>query len=123
MEQDHRQWQLHCFVLKLLSYILKPNFFSFLGSHYLQVHGVAMGTCCAPAYANLYLGEWERKIFSDESTSQYLDQASCWFRYIDDILMIWTGTVTSLEKCIEQLNINSYNIKFTFEWNKDNISF
>lgn len=29
---------------------------------YLQIQGIAMGTCCAPSYANLYLGGWERDI-------------------------------------------------------------
>lgn len=60
--------------------------------------------------------------FSNESVSQYLDQAICLFRYIDDVFIIWTGTVTSLEKFI-QLNINSFNPKFTFEWHKNNVSF
>lgn len=47
---------LNAFVLQLLSHILTKNVFSFDGSHFLQVQGVAMSTCCAPSYANLYLG-------------------------------------------------------------------
>lgn len=53
------------FTVSSLEFLRKHNYFSFNGSHYLQVQGVAMGTCCASAYANLYLGEWERLLFSD----------------------------------------------------------
>lgn len=98
------------------------NCFSFLDSNYFQVQGVAMGTFNAPAYVNLYPARWEHKIFSNEMLSQYLDQAIFWFRYIDGILMIWTGTVTSSEQFIQQLNSNGFNLKFTYEWQKDNIS-
>ena len=56
MEIDHREWKFQRLIISFLSFILKHNFFSFHGSYYLQVQGVAMGTCCAPAYANLYLG-------------------------------------------------------------------
>lgn len=53
------------FVLELLDYILKHNVFQFDSSHYPQVQGVAMGTKCAPSYANLYLGGGKRSFFQD----------------------------------------------------------
>lgn len=55
-ERSNRKWVYSEFILKILEYIWTHNIFTFLGSYFLQVQGVAMGTCCAPSYANLYLG-------------------------------------------------------------------
>lgn len=55
--------QYNKLILDLLLFILSNNIFLFGGSHYLQVQGLAMGTKCAPTYANLYLGGWERELF------------------------------------------------------------
>lgn len=55
------------FILMSLDFILHHNIFSLDGRLFLQVQGVAMDTCCAPGYANLYLGELERTIFSEGS--------------------------------------------------------
>ncbi|CAH2324775.1 Hypothetical predicted protein, partial [Pelobates cultripes] len=40
----------------LLKFILTHNFFLFQNKYYHQVQGTAMGTSCAPSYANLHLG-------------------------------------------------------------------
>lgn len=56
MEQPHTQWKFNEFLLRLLYHILTHNWFTFRGSHYLQVQGIAMCTCCAHGQANLYLG-------------------------------------------------------------------
>lgn len=84
-EQTHHCWEYCEFILDLLQFILTHNCLIFKESHFLQVQGVAMGTSCAPTYANLYLGGWQRSIFSGDTLSQYMSQALCWLRYIDDI--------------------------------------
>ena len=54
-----------------------------------------MGTRMAPAYANLFMGEFERKALKD-----YSDQPFFWLRYIDDILMVWTQGEEKLDNFI-----------------------
>ena len=65
--------------------ILTMNNFSFNDNHYLQIHGTAMGTKMAPAYANLFLGYFEANALENAPF-----QPHTWLRYIDDIFMIWT---------------------------------
>lgn len=77
---------LNGFVLQLLSHILTKKLFSFDGSHFLQVQGVAMGTFCAPSYANLYLGGCD--LFSNKEHMDLVFDILCWFRYIDNIFML-----------------------------------
>ncbi|XP_040212985.1 uncharacterized protein LOC120943646 [Rana temporaria] len=122
-EQDHHHWNYIDFVIDLLRFILTRNHFVFKESHFLQVQGVAMGTCCAPGYANLYLGGWERDIFSDEDLSMYTGHVINWLRYIDDIFIIWSGTSSQLYQFIDILNVNERNLKFTFTASSDQVTF
>ena len=41
--------------------ILTMNNFVFNDEQFIQQHGTAMGTRMAPAFANLFMGEFERK--------------------------------------------------------------
>lgn len=72
MEQERKSWPLNEFIVQLLSFILTRNYFIFEDQHFLQSQGVAVGTSCAPSYANLYLGAWEKYIFANESYMLFL---------------------------------------------------
>ena len=48
-------------ITSFLSLILTLNNLTFNGNHYLLVKGCAMGTKCAPSYANLFMGKFEKK--------------------------------------------------------------
>ena len=43
--------------------VLTCNHFKFLGQHYLQMSGTAMGTKMAPSYANVFMGILESKCY------------------------------------------------------------
>lgn len=80
-----------------------------------------MGTHCAPVYANLYLGGWESEIFASDALSAYTDQALCWYRFINDIFIVWTGTPKALT--VDLLNENDYNLKFTLNYQPTKVTF
>ena len=44
-------------ILSLLTLILTLNNFTFNDDNYLQISGCAMGTICAPPYANIFYGK------------------------------------------------------------------
>ena len=46
-----------------------------------------------------------------------------WFRYIDDIFFIWPHGEENLRNFMTEFNLFSDDIKFTYECNKDTISF
>ena len=48
----------------LMRMILTMNNFKFDNNYYIQLHGAAMGTRMAPAYANLFTGDLERKLLA-----------------------------------------------------------
>lgn len=53
-------------ILDLTEFIMKYNYFRFENDFYLQISGTSMGTICAPNYANLFVGFFEKKfVFND----------------------------------------------------------
>ncbi|CAJ0946852.1 unnamed protein product [Ranitomeya imitator] len=108
------------FILELLQFILTHNFFVFKDRPFLQLQGTAMGASCAPSYANLFLGLWERDTVLD--TPGHSSVVS-WLRYIDDIFFIWQGSTSQLDMFLNHLNINSFNIKLTWAFSQNSVNF
>ena len=48
-------------IITFLALILTLNNFVFNSKFYLQIKGCAMGTICAPAYANIFMTEFKQK--------------------------------------------------------------
>lgn len=50
-------------IIRLLELSLTKNDFGFNGRYFLQIKGTAMGKRFAPAYANIYMADWEESVF------------------------------------------------------------
>ena len=73
---------------KMLKLILQENSFEFNGRNYLQVHGVAMGSKMAVAFANIFMAAVENEIIK-ACTAKPLE----WKRYMDDVFSLWDTTI------------------------------
>ena len=80
-------------ILTLLKLILTLNNFVFNSINYLQKKGCAMGTKCAPSYANIFMGWFEEKFIFPLLTNL----SDFYLRFIDDIFLIWNGTKTEFD--------------------------
>ena len=98
-------------ICDLIRMILTMNNFSFNNEHYLQKHGTAMGTRMAPSYANLFMGKFEQQAIDNSSLKPFI-----WWRFIDDIFMIWTHGEEHLKTFIGYLNSIHPSIEFTHEY-------
>ena len=106
-------------ITTFLLLILTLNNFMFSCRSYLQMKGCAMGTICAPSYANIFMDHFERKfIYPFIKTFSLI-----YFRFIDAIFFIWTGSKTDLDKFLNELNAKHPSIKFEYEISKERISF
>ena len=94
------------------------NNFVFNDEHFIQQHGTAMATKMAPAFANLFMGEFERKALVG-----YVYKPFLWLWYIDDILMVWTHGNEKLESFIAYSNSIHPTIKFSRERSTTSIPF
>ena len=102
-------------ITTFLALILTLNNFIFNFKNYLQIKGCAMGTICAPSYANIFMDHFERKfIYPFIKTFSLI-----YLRFIDNMFFIWTGSKTDLEKLLNKLNVKHPSIKFEYEISKE----
>ena len=105
------------FLVKLLRMVLKFNFFQFDSELYLQQIGTAMGTSCAPTYANIKMGTIDKALRNLAlRVNNGLDPFKVFFRFIDDLFLIYTGSVESLDRFLSEINHLHPTLKFTFNF-------
>ena len=105
--------------IKFLHTILTNNNFTFNDQNYIQLKGCAMGTVCAPNYANLFMGIFEEKFIFPKIENKNL----LYLRYIDDIILLWNSTQENLELFIRELNSCRESFKFDYSFSRSKISF
>ena len=115
LSRSHLKIESICDFMRM---ILTMNNFEFDNNYYIQSHGTAMGTRMAPAYANLFMGDLERKLLAQSPLKPFI-----WWRYIDDIFMVWTHGEEKLNEFITHSNSSHNTIKFTNEFSDSSISF
>lgn len=94
-------------VIKLLKLSLECNDFEFNDQWYLQVSGTAMGKKFAPAYANIMMA-----IFEEDVLKRAPKKPLAYYRYLDDIFLIWTHTLEEFTQFFDLLNNHKESIKF-----------
>ena len=94
------------FIMRLLEIVLKHNVFEFNSELFIQLVGTAMGSRPAPSYANIFMAkqidpailELARNI---ENESDPIDLLK---RFLDDIFLVYTGSIESLHMFLSELN-------------------
>ena len=105
-------------ILEFSKLVLNSNHFKFLGKHYLQKSGTAMGTKMTPSYPNLFMG-----VLGDRMINSYAYKALVYLRYIDDIFMIWTEGEENLNGFLSHCNQINKNIQFEKVASKEKVPF
>ena len=105
-------------LLDLLHLNLTNNDFVFDGQIFLQMKGTAMGKRFAPAYASIYLAEWEDTVFEKCRKKPLI-----YLRYLDDIWGIWTYNQTEFETFVSILNNHHPSINIQPTLHKNTINF
>ena len=104
--------------LRLLHLILTRTAFKFNDKFYEQISSTTMGTKCAPIHAILFMDRLEREFLSTRKLIPLV-----WWRYIDDIFMIWQHSHEELNSFLEALNSFHVTIKFTADISETSINF
>jgi len=105
-------------ILVLLNLTLKNNDFEFDEKFYLQVHGTAMGKKCAPSLANLYL-----QYFDLMATTGFRIKPLHYSRFLDDIYLVWSGSVEELDEYNLFLNTIIEDITVTLTNSMQKVNF
>ncbi|TWW80191.1 hypothetical protein D4764_01G0000060 [Takifugu flavidus] len=105
-------------LMRLLEISLTRNDFVFQNKFYLQVKGTAMGKRFAPAYANIYMAEWEEVVFKKCKQLPLI-----YLRYLDDIWGIWTHLRKDFDGFVQITNEHHTSIKVEATPNDTEIDF
>ena len=100
-----------------LAIILALNNFIVNSKFHLQIKGCAMGTNCAPSYANIFMSEFEGKYIYPPIKNKSV----IYLRYVDDIFMVWIKSESELRKFMNEINQKHQSIKFDLKFSKENI--
>ena len=106
-------------LLRLAELVLTLNCFSFAGSYYKQINGVAMGTKMGPSYANLFVGYIEHKFFHQYNGPKP-ELHRC---YIDDCVGATSSTREELSQFITAVNLYHPALKYTWEISDSSLAF
>ena len=106
-------------IVTLMSLILTLNNFVFNDKNYLQIKGCAMGTICAPPFANIFMGRFEETFIYPNIQNLCI----LYLRYIDDLFLIWTGTKEQFKDFVMNLNSQHPSIKFSYQISDKSIDF
>ena len=98
--------------------ILKENSFKFNDKHYLQTHGIVMGTKMAVAFAVIFMAHIEKQLLIASPQKPIF-----WKRFIDDIFSVWTLPVKEINNFVDFANSFHATIKFTHEMSSEKIVF
>ena len=96
------------FIMRLLKLILDYSVFEFDQKLYQQLFGTSMGTKPAPPYANVFMArKIDFKIL--EILQKYQENGviskKYMKRFLDDIFLIFKGTIANLHKFFEEINM------------------
>ena len=105
-------------LVELTECVLKNNYFEHNSRVFRQLKGTAIGTKMAPSYSILFMGELEENILEKCELKPFI-----WWRYIDDIFMIWEHGEEKLKEFLSFLNNCHPSIKFTYEYSYEKINF
>ena len=106
-------------ILKFLSLVLNLNNFTFNDQNILQIKGCSMGSKCSCTYADLFMGKLEK----DKIYPLIHGKHECYYRFRDDIFLIWTGGLIALNEFLERVNQLHNSIKFESKYSKEQIDF
>lgn len=98
-------------IMDLLAFVMNNSYLSYCGQIYMQIDGTAMGTQCAPIYANIVVFQLERSVVREFQ----LDRGSLdlYRRFLDDIFCYITPG-REAEEFQQRINQLHPRLKFEF---------
>jgi hypothetical protein len=94
---------------------MEQNYFQFDQKHYKQIEGLAMGAPTSAILAETFIQHMEHTyIYPILKTQQII----AYYRYVDDILILYNKNKTNIEKTLNDFNNIQPSIKFTIEKEK-----
>ena len=105
-------------IRELMRLILKENSFKFNEKHFVQTHGIAMGTKMAVAFSVIFMADLEKRLITASPVKRFV-----WKRFIDDIFSLWNVPMEEVSIFVNFANSFHPTIKFTCEMSSERAVF
>ena len=105
-------------IIQLLHINVNNTFFTFGDITFKQIKGTAMGAPFSPTMANIYMSVTIKKFLLTQKKPPHFLK-----RYIDDIIMVWTGDTKELNTFLTDLNRFNANLSFSHQHSMTSIDF
>ena len=105
-------------LIELAELVLKSNYFEFNDRFKKQKEGTTIGTKFGASYAIIFMVALEEEILESLIKKLWL-----WWRYIDDIFMIWHHGKNEPKQFTEKLNKFYPTINFTRDYSRERVHF
>ena len=106
-------------IINFLSLVLNLNNFTLNDENILQIKVRSMGSKCSCSYANLFMGKFE----NDRIFPLITNKCLCYYRFVDDIFMMWTGSEKELKYFFTRVNSDHATITFECKYSNKEINF
>ena len=103
---------------QMARFIFENNFLEYNDKVFRQKNGIAMGTNCAVSIANLYLA-----VLLDPLFLKHNYYIKLFRRYIDDIFLLWRGSLRMLLAFVDTINKSIDGIHLTINYSKEKVEF
>ena len=103
-------------ILTITRLIVTQNYFWFKGNTYVQKKGLAMGAPTSSIFSEIYLRYMENTLIYDVLQKTRIEG---YFRYVDDILIVYNENLTDINEIYNRFNSISPNLNFTLELEQD----
>lgn len=101
-----------------IEHVLGGTLLRFNNKYYRQCKGTAIGASVSVAVAEIFV-----HVSIEKKRKKLQKQPVIFYRYIDDIFGIFTGTEEELKEYHEELNNFHPDLKFTLEWSREKLPF
>jgi len=106
-------------IMNILQTITGQNYFQFNNKYYKQTNGLPMGNPLSGTLAEVFINHLEQNYIFHES-NKLRHNITYWYRYVDDILMLFKGTQRQLMNLHNYINKIHGNLEFTIEVENNN---
>ena len=98
--------------------LLEEITFKFNNRHFVQTHGIAMGTKIAVTFSIIYMAVFEERLLKASPHKPLV-----WKRFIDDTFSLWVTPTAAVTNFVNFANSFHPTIKFTCEMSPGNAVF
>ena len=105
-------------VIRLLQINVNNNYFQFATFLFQQITGTAMGAAFSPTIANIFMSVTLKRFLRTQKHRPLLLK-----RYIDDIIIIWTGSQQQLEQFLKSLNSFHPALHYSYTHSTESIDY